>query len=185
MIPQRAIRGFADAHDQHVARDFDVLDRLGQGEAVRRDEAVVALHVDERPRVEVLRIDDGSPDVGEHLELPVQPDVVAVAGDAVGDDARPATGWRRTGRSSRPARSSSREAGHSASVALRGGIRPFWESWGRARATTVTTRVDTPRHPPYLPGSDAVPDCQVPRLLPRRLHGLLADRPAPLAARCG
>src|SRR6516162_7830485 len=81
------ICGFTDAHTKNVARDLQVLDRLGQGEAVGRDQAVVGVDIDERVLVEVLRIDDGAADVGEDLEVPADAYVVAVAGHAVGDDA--------------------------------------------------------------------------------------------------
>src|SRR5690606_6270148 len=58
-----------------------------QGEGVRRDDALVADHVHKTLRVEVLGIDDGGVDVGEHLELARAAHVVAVAGGAVADDA--------------------------------------------------------------------------------------------------
>ena len=60
---------------------------LRQGERIGRDDADVRLDVDERLRVEVLRIDDGVVDVGEDLELVGDADVVAVRRHAVRDDA--------------------------------------------------------------------------------------------------
>src|SRR5262249_26254827 len=49
------IRTLAHANRDDVARDLQVLDGLRQGEAVRRNETVIALHVHERRGVEVLR----------------------------------------------------------------------------------------------------------------------------------
>ncbi len=60
---------------------------LRQRERVRRDDADVRLDVDERLRIEVLRIDDRVVDVREHLELVADAHVVAVRRHAVGDDA--------------------------------------------------------------------------------------------------
>ena len=48
---------------------------------------VVGLDVDERPRVEVLRVDHGVVDVGEDLELVGDADVVAVRRQPVRHDA--------------------------------------------------------------------------------------------------
>src|SRR5207237_632670 len=74
---------------QHVARDAEVLDGAGQREGVRRDDADVALDVDEGVRIEVLRVDDGAVDVGENLEFIGAADVVAVGRGAPGDDLAP------------------------------------------------------------------------------------------------
>ena len=60
---------------------------LRQRERVRRDDADVRLDVDERLRIEVLRVDHRVEDVGEHLELVADADVVAVRRDAVRDHA--------------------------------------------------------------------------------------------------
>src|SRR5437764_7039027 len=61
------IRAFADTNTQNVSRDLEVLDRLRQGEAVGRDQAVVPFDVHEGGPVEVLGIDDGAQGVGEDL----------------------------------------------------------------------------------------------------------------------
>src|SRR5206468_3632037 len=65
----------------------DVLDRLAQGEAVRRDEhvivaALVRVDRDKRAIGESLGVDDRAVDVGEDLEDGADSDVVPVAGDA-------------------------------------------------------------------------------------------------------
>jgi hypothetical protein len=66
--------------------DAEVFDRARQREAVGRDDAVVAVHVDEALLVEVLRVDHRAVDVGEDLEFRRATDVVAVARGAVADD---------------------------------------------------------------------------------------------------
>src|SRR5690606_25497270 len=81
------VGALAQAHHQHVTGDAEVLHRARQREAVGRDDALVADHVHEALRVEVLRVDDGGVDVGEDLELARAAHVVAVAGRAVADDA--------------------------------------------------------------------------------------------------
>jgi hypothetical protein len=68
----------AQADGQHAARDAEVFDRARQREGIRRDDADVAVDVDEGILVEVLRIDDGAVDVGEDLEFVGAADVVAV-----------------------------------------------------------------------------------------------------------
>jgi two-component system OmpR family sensor kinase len=96
---------FAQADRQHVARNAEVLDGAGQREGVRRDDADVALDVDEGVRIEVLRVDDGAVDVREHLEFVGAADVVAVRRGAPGDDlaafASRAPAWPRKARSCR------------------------------------------------------------------------------------
>src|SRR5690606_23877569 len=52
---------------------------------VRRNDANVTLDVDEALLVEMLRVDSGRVDVGEHLEFIGAAYIVAVAGHAVGD----------------------------------------------------------------------------------------------------
>src|SRR5262249_44781409 len=80
------VRGLAQAYGQHVARNLEVLDGFGQGEAVGRDDARIAFHVHEGVRRELLRVDDGAVDIGEDLEVPADAHVVAVTGDAERDD---------------------------------------------------------------------------------------------------
>ncbi len=79
------VGALAQADGQDVARDAEVLDGARQGEGVRRDDADVAVDVDEAFLVEVLRIDHRRMDVGEHLELGGAAHVVAVAGHPVGN----------------------------------------------------------------------------------------------------
>src|SRR5690606_11507281 len=85
--PAARVGALAQADHQGVARDPEVLHRARQREGVGRDDAHVRLDVDEALRVEVLGIDDGRVDVGEHLELARAAHVVAVARGAVADDA--------------------------------------------------------------------------------------------------
>ena len=80
------IRAVPNADAQHPARDFHVLDRLSQGETVRRNDALVRFDIHERFRIEILGIDRASPDVRKDFELAADADVVAVAGHTVGDD---------------------------------------------------------------------------------------------------
>jgi hypothetical protein len=51
------IGALAQADGQHVARNAEVFDGAGQGEGVRRDDADVALDVDEAAGIEVFRVD--------------------------------------------------------------------------------------------------------------------------------
>src|SRR5581483_1316193 len=81
------IGALAQADHQHIARNAEVFHRPRQGEGVGRNHAALALEVDEALRIEGLVIDDGGIDVGEDLELVFAAHVVAVAGDAIADDA--------------------------------------------------------------------------------------------------
>src|SRR5690606_5010071 len=76
---------FADAHDQYIARDPEVLERTCECEGPRRDDAVVALHVDERTVVEVLRVNDDTEHVSEHLVLVRHADVIPERRNTVAD----------------------------------------------------------------------------------------------------
>src|SRR5574337_887076 len=80
------IGALAQADGEHVARDAEILHSARQREAVGRDDAVVALEVDEALLVEVLRVHHGAVDVGEDLEFARAANVVAVAAGAVADD---------------------------------------------------------------------------------------------------
>src|SRR5262249_7796941 len=62
-------------------------DRARERERIRRDDADVALDVDERVRIERFRIDDGRVDVGEDLEFVGAANVIAVTRRAVADNA--------------------------------------------------------------------------------------------------
>jgi hypothetical protein len=57
MMPQRAIRALSDAAAQHVSWHAKIFDRARKRERIRRNDADVALEVDERALVERLRID--------------------------------------------------------------------------------------------------------------------------------
>ena len=69
MMPQRAYVRFSEADREHVARNAEVLDRARQRERVGRNDADVAVEIDEGARVERLGIDDRRVDVGEDLEF--------------------------------------------------------------------------------------------------------------------
>ncbi|MDT4866365.1 hypothetical protein FQZ97_1012150 [compost metagenome] len=79
------VGALAQADGQHIAGNAEVFHGAGQGEGVRRDDADVAVDVDEALLVEVLRVHHGRMDVGEHLEFGGAAHVVAIAGNAVGD----------------------------------------------------------------------------------------------------
>ena len=80
------IGAFAQADGQHAARNAEELDRARQREGVGRDDADIAIHIDEGIGVEVFRVDDGVVEIGEQLEFAGAAHVVAVAGSAVGND---------------------------------------------------------------------------------------------------
>ena len=63
------IRALAQADGEHAARDAEVLDRACQRKAVGRDDAHVAVDVDKTFLVEILGVDHGAVDVGEHLAV--------------------------------------------------------------------------------------------------------------------
>ena len=109
--PAARVGRLADADREHVARDAEVLDGAREGEGVGRDDADVALEVDEGARVEVLGVDDRGVDVGEDLELVGDADVVAVGRDAVRDHARRGPACPRTARSSGARRPSAGSSG--------------------------------------------------------------------------
>src|SRR5208282_1070753 len=77
----------AEADHQHVARDAEIFHGRGQHEAVGRHHADVGYAVDEAFGREFLGIDHGAVDIGEYLELAADARVIAVGGQAVGDDA--------------------------------------------------------------------------------------------------
>lgn len=77
----------AQANRQDIARDTEILDRPSQRKRVRWNDADIGLHIDEAVRVEVLRIDNGRIDVGKDLEFIRTPDIIAITGCAVGNDA--------------------------------------------------------------------------------------------------
>ena len=79
------IGALAQADGQHVARDAKELDRARQGKGVRRDDADIAFDVDKALLIEVLRVNGGRIDIGEHLEFIGAANIVTVAGDPVGD----------------------------------------------------------------------------------------------------
>ena len=77
--PAARVGRLPDAERQDVARDLQPLDRARERERLRRDVAVVALHLDDVALVERFRVDLARPDVGEDLEPPPAPHVVPVA----------------------------------------------------------------------------------------------------------
>src|SRR5690606_3174305 len=79
------VGALAQADGQHIARDAEVFHRARQGEGIRRNDADVALDVDEALLVEVLGIHGGRVDVDEHLDLVSTAHIVAVAGYPVGN----------------------------------------------------------------------------------------------------
>ncbi|MNY11780.1 hypothetical protein D3C86_1448280 [compost metagenome] len=79
------VGAFTQANGQYITRNAEIFDGAGQGEGVRRNDAHVAVDVDEAAGIEVLRVDDGRIDVGEHLEMIGATHIVAVARHAVGD----------------------------------------------------------------------------------------------------
>ena len=81
------VGGLADAQGQHVAGNPEIFDGARQGEGVRRNNATVALDVDEAPLIECLGVDGRREDVGEDLERRRTADVVAVARGAEGNHA--------------------------------------------------------------------------------------------------
>jgi hypothetical protein len=78
---------FSEADCQDAARNAEILDGPRQGKGVRRDDAEIVLDLDERIRIEVLRVNDRRVEIGEQLEFVRTANVVAVAGGAVGNDA--------------------------------------------------------------------------------------------------
>jgi hypothetical protein len=84
--PATRISGFAQTHGQDAARNAEILHRASQRERIRRDDADIALEVDKRLLVKVLRIDDRRVDIGENLEFVGAADVIAVARRAVADN---------------------------------------------------------------------------------------------------
>lgn len=63
-----------------------MLHRLGQSEAVGRNDAGVGLDINEGLLVNLLGIDDRAVDVGKYLILAPDTNVISVAGKAVRDD---------------------------------------------------------------------------------------------------
>src|SRR5471032_279001 len=84
--PAARIGGLAEANRQARARNPEILDRPRKREGVRRDDADVALEVDERFLVEILRVDNRRIDVGEDLEFVCHTNVITVAGRAIAHD---------------------------------------------------------------------------------------------------
>ncbi len=81
------VRGLAERHDHRVVGYPQVLHRARQDEAVRRDDACVAVVLDEAAHVEVLGVDDGVEGVDEDAPLGRCPEVVAEAREPVADHA--------------------------------------------------------------------------------------------------
>ena len=84
------VRRFAQTGGQDVARNLEVLHRLGQGEAIRRNDADSRLRCRRRRwELKFFGSIERPVDIGEDLEISADADVVAVAGNAEGNDAGP------------------------------------------------------------------------------------------------
>ena len=83
--PAAGIGRLAETDDQHIARNSEIFDRPGEGEAVRRNDAAVGLAIDKAVLVKILRIDDSIVDIGENLEFVRYPGIIAVGRQAVAD----------------------------------------------------------------------------------------------------
>src|SRR5918993_2054056 len=81
------VRRLSKADRQYVARNTKIFDGARQSERIGRNDADIALQVDERIGIERLRVDDRAVDVGEDLEFGRAANVVAIARRAVADDA--------------------------------------------------------------------------------------------------
>ena len=79
------VRTFAEADHQHVARDTEIFDRVGQHEAVGRNGAGRALAVDKAGRAKRFRIHHVAVDIGKNLERVRNPGVVTIAAEPVRD----------------------------------------------------------------------------------------------------
>ena len=77
----------AHTDGQHIAGNPEILDAAREGEGVRRNDADVRLNVDEGLLVKALGVDHRAVHVGENLELIGNPEVIAVAREAIADDA--------------------------------------------------------------------------------------------------
>ena len=85
--PAPGVGTLAQADREHIARNAEVLDGARERETVGRNDADIALDIDETLFVEILRVDDGAVDVGEHLEFVSAANVVAVTRRSITDDA--------------------------------------------------------------------------------------------------
>src|SRR5262249_17747028 len=81
------VGAFTNAHRDHVSGDLQVLNRLGQGEAIGRYQAKISFDVHERRPVKVLGIDHSAAGVREDLEGSAYAHVIAVAADTKGNNA--------------------------------------------------------------------------------------------------
>ena len=81
------VSGFSDADDEDIFWDTEIFHGPAQNEAVRRNDAAFCFTFDETFRIEVFRIDDGVVDIGEDFEFFGNACVIAVAREAVANDA--------------------------------------------------------------------------------------------------
>jgi len=81
------VGGLADTNGEHVARNLEVLDGTREGKGVRRNDTDIGLDADKGALVEFFGIDNGAVHIREDLEFIGDPQIVAVAGKTVGDDA--------------------------------------------------------------------------------------------------
>lgn len=80
------VRAFSQTDRHDVPRDAKVFHRPSQRKAVRWDDDVIGLDIDEALGVKLFRIDDRAVYVGKELELISTPHVVAIAGSAIRND---------------------------------------------------------------------------------------------------
>src|SRR5580765_7554796 len=69
---------FAETDRQYVAWNAEVLHRARQRERIRRNDADIALEIDEGFFIEIFWIDDGRIDIGENLEFIGTANIVAI-----------------------------------------------------------------------------------------------------------
>src|SRR5579872_6387264 len=80
------IGGFAEADHENITGDAEIFDGGGERETVAGDDAYVRFAIDEALCREGFGVDDDAFDIGEDLEVPVDPRVIAIGGKPIGDD---------------------------------------------------------------------------------------------------
>jgi len=84
--PASGISAFTQANGEHIAGNTEIFQGACQSKAIRRNDANVGMDVDKAFFIEILGVDHGAVNVGEHLELRRAADVVAITAGAVADD---------------------------------------------------------------------------------------------------
>src|SRR5439155_22267490 len=85
--PAPGVGRFPDADRHRAAWYAEILDTSAERERIGWDDADVPFVIDERFRIELLRIDDRAVDVREDLEFIGDPEVIADGRDPEGDRA--------------------------------------------------------------------------------------------------